>query len=112
MNFDEHTAEQSAEGGVLASYGAPHEHLADLLARHDWLLRRQIARGQARKPADILGFAAISEAEVQRLLDEPPPFDESTGELRLIDHAIRQVESEIDARVEQSRLHGVRLPII
>jgi ATPase family associated with various cellular activities (AAA) len=112
MVFDEHTVDQSAEGGVLPPYGAAHEHLADLLVRHDWLLKRQIARSQVRKPADILGFAAISEAEVQRLLDEPPTFEESTSDLRLIDHAIRQVESEIDARVEQSRLHGVRLPII
>src|SRR5215831_5878852 len=100
MLVDEHTAEHVAEDGVLAPYGAPHEHLADLLVRHDWLLKRQIARSLVRKPADLLGFAAISEAEVQRLLDEPTTFDEPRGDLHLIEHAIQQVESEIDARVE------------
>src|SRR5215470_2045258 len=56
MLFDEHTDEQSAEDDVLAPYGASHEHLADLLVRHNWLLKRQIARSKVRTPADILGI--------------------------------------------------------
>jgi hypothetical protein len=69
-----HAATHPADHGVLAPYSGPHEHLADLWLRHNWLLKRQIARSQARKPADILGFAAIGEQEVQRLLDEPEPW--------------------------------------
>src|SRR5512143_1688166 len=112
MTVAEHTLPHSAQGRALAPYGASHEHLADLLLRHDWRLKRQITRGQARKPADILGFAAISEDEVQRLLDEPADPGASTVELRLIDQTLRQLELQIDARVEESRMHGVRLPIV
>lgn len=112
MTVAEHTLPHSAQGRALAPYGASHEHLADLLLRHDWRLKRQITRGQARKPADILGFAAISEDEVQRLLDEPADPGASTVELRLIDQTLRQLELQIDSRVEESRMHGVRLPIV
>ena len=49
-------------------YASGHEHIADRLARHDLLLKREIARGQRRKPTDILGFAAITEQEVQSQL--------------------------------------------
>lgn len=112
MTVAEHTLPHSAQGRVLAPYGASNEHLADLLLRHDWLLKRLITRGQARKPADILGFAAISEDEVQRLLDEPANPAAPTVELRLIDQTLRQLELQIDARVDESRMHGVRLPIV
>ncbi|MEP6620644.1 MAG: AAA family ATPase [bacterium] len=97
--------------GVLPYSGA-HEHLADVLLRHDWLLKRHIAAGQARKPADILGFAAISELEVQRLLDERSDSDAISADVAAIDRALQQVERHVSSRVEQSRMHGVRLPLI
>jgi hypothetical protein len=91
-------------------YSSGHEHIADLLTRHDWLLKREIARGQARKPADILGFAAITEQEVQRLLTTPDPA--SFPELDEIERALRNLEPRIAARVAQSAVLDVRLPII
>ena len=112
MTSDEHGPANTAEASALAPYGGPDEHLSDLLLRHDWLLKRQMARGQVRKPADILGFAAISEHEVQRLLDEPATSDESSPHVRLIDRTLEQLQLEIDGRVELSALYGVRLPII
>jgi adenylate kinase family enzyme len=112
MTVDEHTSTLAAPDGMLLPYSTPHEHVSDLLRRHDWLLKRQIARGVARKPTDILGFAAISEDDVQRLLDAPAPSDGSTIEEQSIDRTLRQLQWEIDGRVEQSQLHGVRLPIV
>ena len=106
----EHSA--SVHESAFAPYAAPHEHLADLLLRHDWLLKRQIARGQARKPADILGFAAISEQEVQRLLDGLTPESTSEADVRWIDRTLHQLQRQIDARVEQSLAHGLRLPLV
>lgn len=96
---------------IAAPYISSHEHLADLLSRHDWLLKRLIARGRTRKPADVLGFAAISEPEVQRLLDAQP-HGEPTDDVQAIDQILQELQQRIDARVEQSRLHGVRLPIV
>jgi hypothetical protein len=112
MTSDEHGPPNTTEASALAPYGGPDEHLSDLLLRHDWLLKRQMARGHARKPADILGFAAISEHEVQRLLDEPATLGESTPDARLIDRTLQQLQLQIDRRVEQSAMYGVRLPII
>jgi winged helix domain-containing protein/ATPase family protein associated with various cellular activities (AAA) len=109
------SGEQAA--GVVAPTAVPwppyrsgHEHIADLLARHDWLLKREIARGQARKPADILGFAAITEQEVQRLLTVRDP--ESFPELDEIESALRDIERSIAARLAQSAAAGVRLPLV
>jgi Winged helix domain, variant/ATPase family associated with various cellular activities (AAA) len=112
MTFDEHTAAYPVPSGVLAPYEAPDAHLTDLLRRHDLLLKRQLARGQARKPADILGFAAIGEQEVHRLLGESATPDAPAPDVRLIDQALQRLELEIDERVEQSRVHGVLLPIV
>jgi adenylate kinase family enzyme len=97
---------------VFGPYGAPREHLMDLLLRHDLLLKRQLAHGRAHKPADILGFAAISENEVERLLDGPAAPDTSELDLRPINDALRWLELQIDDRVEQSQAHGMRLPIV
>lgn len=112
MTVADHTAADPALGAELGPYGAPSEHLADLLRRHAWLLKRQVALGAMRKPADILGFAAITEQEVQRLLDEPGAADAPAAELPLIDDALRQLDLQIAVRVAQSRMDGVRLPII
>jgi hypothetical protein len=98
---------------LSAPYPSGHEHLADLLARHDWLLRRELARGQARKPADILGFAAITEQEVQRLLSVS--VEESaavSADLDAIERALLGLQQRIASRVEQSLGTGVRLPLI
>ena len=96
---------------AYTSYVSADEHLADLLTRHDWLLKRQIARSQARKPADILGFAAISEEEVHRLLDKPAP-GEPAADIQRMDWMLRQLESEIERRVDRSLAEGMRLPLI
>jgi len=108
---DQHAPTDSSQGSVFGAYSEPHEHLTDLLLRHDWLLKRQIARGQARAPADVLGFAAISEHEVQRLLDDsrPPAL---TADVQSIDRRLAELQSRIDARVEESLRQGVRLPVI
>jgi Winged helix domain, variant/ATPase family associated with various cellular activities (AAA) len=110
---EEQVREPSVASEVPAPYRTPHEHLADLLSRHDWLLKRRIARGQARRPADILGFAAISEQEVQQLLDVPSGdrtanatgADADTEELRIL-------EQYIAARVDRSLQSGLRLPLV
>jgi hypothetical protein len=110
----EHAPAAPVRGSVLApsSYGAPHQHLTDLLLRHDWLLKRQIARGQSHKPDEILGFAAISEQEVHRLLADPARVGASSDDVRLIDRALQELQLEIDCKVEQSGIDGVRLPVI
>jgi hypothetical protein len=112
MTFDDSAAADSSQGGVLGAYRAPHEHLTDLLLRHDWLLKRQLARGPVRTSADVLGFAAISEDEVHRLLNAPPALAASAANLEMIDRTIEQLEEQIDARVEQSRIKGVHLPLV
>ena len=98
---------------LSALYPSGHEHIADLLARHDWLLRRELARGQARKPADILGFAAITEQEVQQLLSpqEEAPASASS-DLDGIEQALLWLQQRIAGRVEQSLANGVNLPFV
>lgn len=111
MTTDE-LAPADLQEDVVLPYATSREHLADLLARHDWLLKRQIARGQARKPGDILGFAAITEQEVQHLLDGVSSAGAATDDLLLIDYALQQLQQQIDARVAQSYRFGIRLPLI
>ena len=142
----DYTRGLSAQGAVPAPYRAPHEHLADLLRLHDLRLKRLVARWQPRKAADILGFAAISAPEVQRLLDARPPLNEPNAEgsphdtaagsprdpatgsshdtaarsppdrpppdQPSLDELEQQLQAHIDARVEQSHLHGVPLPLV
>ena len=110
----EHAPAEPVRGDVLApsSYGAPHQHLTDLLLRHDWLVKRQLARGHAHKPEDILRFAAISEQEVYRLLADAAPVAVSSDDVRLIDRALQELQLEIHRKVEQSQIDGVRLPVI
>jgi len=106
----EHSA--SVHESAFTPYATACEHLTDMLLRHDWLLKRQIARGHVRKPADVFGFAAVSEQEVQRLLDGLTPDATSEADVRWIDRTLHQLQRQIDARVEQSNLHGVRLPLV
>ena len=111
-SVEEDSAAELSHDSMFAPYREPYEHLADLLLRHDWLLKRHLARGHVRKPDDILGFAAISDEEVQRLLGETAQSEASSADLRWIERTLQQLQSRIDARVEQSRLHGVRLPFV
>ena len=90
----EDRADAPARPGLSAEpYANGHEHIVDLLTRHDWLLKREIARGQARKPADILGFAAITEQEVQHLLKGSAAADAAAFEaLTAFEGAIQEIE--------------------
>src|SRR4051812_17091796 len=92
-------------------YDSADEHLADLLTRHDWLLKRRIARNRSRQSVDIIGFAAVSEEDVQRLLDErtSPTLSPDT---QLVDWMVKQLEQETNAKVERSLACGVELPLV
>jgi hypothetical protein len=101
--------------GTIAPYSDPHEHLADLLARHDWLLRRELARGHPRKAVDVLGFTAITDDEVDFLLgpvDPPKDSGERAPKLREIAQAADRLARRIDSRVTQTLPSKQRLPII
>jgi hypothetical protein len=115
MPVEETIAPVATAHAAPLPYASPAEHLQDLLLRHDWLLSRELARAHARKSHDGLGFVAISEREVRQLLDAHP-FADSKSELAIetmrIELELRDLSQRIDARVEQSRLHGVRLPLV
>jgi hypothetical protein len=100
--------------GKLLPYRAAHAHIADLLIRHDLLLRREIALGHARKPADILGFAAITAQEVERLLSaRPAATDSAAPDIEPIDRAVRGLTRAITDRLAKTIEHGaVRLPLL
>lgn len=93
-------------------YDSPDEHLADLLARHDWLLKRQLARSRSRQPLDVMGFAAISEEEIERLLGERTSATVPPADAQLVDATVRQLDDEIASRVERSLATGVELPLV
>ena len=114
MLLDEHTPDDLAESGEFAPYLAPHEHIGDLLRRHDLRLRRHISRAPGRRPSpgDILGFAAISEDEVGALLEGRARSDATSADAEVIGRELEALELEIDGRVEQSDLHGIRLPVL
>lgn len=110
---EERTTVPATAGRLPAPYQAAQEHVADLLVRHDWLLKREIARSQVHKPVDVLGFAAITEQEVQRLLGEASGGKTpASAELKAIEAALQGVEHRIALRVAESQAHGVRLPLI
>jgi len=111
MIADPATHSPAAPATVPAPYGSSHEHLADLLRRHDMLLKRYLAHGQAQRTAGVPGFATVSERDVRQLLDGPALRDEAAAEARAAQRGLLQWQQHIDARVEQSRLHGVRLSL-
>src|SRR5262249_55729176 len=100
--------------GTMAPYDRPYEHLADLLARHDWLLRRELGRGHRREPTDVLGFAAITDDEVNDLLSGGARRDdgERAAKLREIEQVLDDLVRRIDSRVAQTLACKRRLPII
>ncbi len=101
--------------GPEAAYASPHEHVADLLARHDWLLRRELARSRPRKPSDLLGFAAITDEEVDRLLGQADPREGEAArapEIHKFEQAAADLRRRIDSRVKQTLASGGRLPVI
>ena len=109
----ERTTEKSAiDGAPPARYGTAHEHLVDLLLRHDWLLKRHIARSGPRKPDDILGFAAISQQEVERHLGHASGSAESAAAVLAIEETLQELERRIDEKVKRSRAQGMRLPLV
>ncbi|HKE96664.1 MAG TPA: ATP-binding protein [Povalibacter sp.] len=86
-------------------FAAPHEHLRELLVRHNTLLKRLVARIK-RSNTDAPGFIAVSEQEVQHLLDAQPTVDETVD-----DRSVQQLQARIEARVEKTRAQGARLPL-
>jgi hypothetical protein len=109
----EQNTKRSAAGVTSpVCYGSAQEHLADLLLRHDLLLKRQIARSGPRKPEDILGFAAISQQEVERQLEHSSLTASSAAAVLAIDATLQELERQIDERVTHSLAKGMRLPLV
>ena len=115
---DGNTCSNVGDVGVPSGYKTAHEHLADLMLRHDWLLKRELARSRSRDPNDLLGFASISREEVERQLDRSTT---STGAAVLsgsdsatpeIDSALQALERQIDQKVSRSLAQGLRLPLV
>lgn len=110
----------SNAGDVVGAfgYGTAHEHLADLMLRHDWLLKRELARSRSRDPNDLLGFASISREEVEHQLDwsttstDPAVVTGSDSPTPEIDSALQALEREIDQKVRRSLVNGLRLPLV
>mgnify|MGYP003444439452 CR=1 FL=1 len=111
MSSDNGIETMSRDEDRPRSYESAHEHLVDLLTRHDWVLRRQLARTRACKPTDILGFAAITEAEVNRLLSMPPSDSESSKTLEEIDLRLHALQARINHRVQQTPAAARCLPV-
>jgi hypothetical protein len=90
---------------------APHEHLRELLVRHNTLLKRLVARTK-RSKTDALGFIAVSEQEVEHLLDAPPFVDGVASAAETVaDRSVQQLQLRIEARVAKTRAQGARLPL-
>jgi hypothetical protein len=99
----------------VGPYADPAEHLTDLLARLDWLLRRALTRRGSREATDVLSFAVITDEEIDRLLrrDEasatPGP---DPAEIVHIDRILDDLDRTIAHRVERALVAGCRLPVI
>jgi ATPase family associated with various cellular activities (AAA) len=113
VGSEERAASAAPSTGEWLPYRTGQEHFADLLERHDWRLKREIALGHARKPADILGFAAITDQEVQRLLDSSIA-DVASGSpvLQTIERQLQDTERRIAGRVAQTQALRLRLPLL
>jgi hypothetical protein len=108
-----HTAQPGAATGS-GPYGSPYEHLADMLTRHDLLLRRELVRNP-RGSSDVLGLAVITVDEVESLLDRSDGAADAAArasQLAKIEQMIAALAVHIDGRVQQSLACGQRLPII
>lgn len=104
-------------GGIasVGAYADPSRHLQDLLVRLDLLLRRELTARGPRPAPDYLNFAAITDEEIQGLLNEPRPAGltaATSPQIAAIDHAIGRLERQIARRVERTRAVGGRLPVI
>jgi winged helix domain-containing protein/ATPase family protein associated with various cellular activities (AAA) len=110
------------ETDMFEPFVAPHEHLRELLVRHNTLLKRLVARAKRGK-TDALGFVAVSEQEVQHLLDAPPLVDgvapptedlaEDGGSSAetVAGRSVLQLQVRIEARAAKTRAQGARLPL-
>jgi hypothetical protein len=99
----------------IAPYDSPDEHLTDLLARHDWLLRRELVRSRIRKPPDVLGFAVVTDEEMECLLGQGNPAQDAgdrASRLCEIEQAIAGLGRLLDRRVARSLACNRRLPIV
>jgi len=93
-----------------AGYDHAHQHLIDRLAHLDWQLRLLIDDSRSRRSKDVLGFATISEQEVEQLLTPGEPASPGSREAR--DRIARRHQKHINRRVTQSLRRGVRLPLV
>jgi len=106
----------SAEDGVLP-YDNAREHLADLLARLDlWIRRDVILHRHYRDTGEPwAGFVAITNREVDALLmrngtDVVPP--ETVEEAKNIERCLNELSVDIDRRVASSINAGISLPLV
>jgi hypothetical protein len=100
---------------AVPPYRAPGEHLMDLLARLDGLLRRELARGHPGTASEILSLAAITREEVDRLLAVDAhvrPLIAGAAECIAADSALTELSRRIEERVACSIAAGMRLPMI
>lgn len=107
-----------ADTDVLAApvaYRRAEEHLADLLRRLDLQLRRLLIGRESRNTTDFLGFAAISDQEVLRLLAAPAPVPEDEPEAReseLLADELAELEAVIGQRLASARDSGYQPPLV
>jgi hypothetical protein len=93
-----------------AGYDDANQHLLDRLAFLDWQLRLLIDDGRSRRKQDLLGFAAISEQEVEELLNPGAPASAQSREQR--DRLARRYQQHMNRRVTQGLRRGLRLPLV
>ena len=98
------------------SYENGAEHLLDLLAYLDLMLRRALVIARASRPPADTEFAGmlISEAEMDRLFATVTLVGDTrpaSGVIADLDAAIEERRADIQQRVAQSRAAGVHLPL-
>ena len=115
---DGNASSNVSDVGEASGYRTAHEHLADLMLRHDWLLKRELARSRSRDPNDLLGFASISREEVEHQLDRSTTsagsgvLTDSDSPAPEIDSMLQTLERQIDEKVRRSLVKGLRLPLV
>jgi hypothetical protein len=102
----------------LAAYAESWEYLSDQLRRLDLRLRRQILKQQPQAgdsdPLSPFKGLVITEAEISDLLASSPSRGEPAAgraEQQTLEHALRDLEDEIQARRGATRQAGVRLSL-